>query len=188
MPTGPAVPACRPARLRWSQRHRGAAPRHWMGQRVPAPALTLRYPASSSLAPRWGWCSRYARPSCLLWMVRTPASRGACPQPSLGSSSRAPRKPEPLCDVPREPCLGLSPLCLSALVCAPSSVPALPVTGVLGLPFLSLGVAFSLLGIELCCPGPTSPRALSQLGSSPCRLGSPNPPLLFTSGSAASCL
>uniref|UniRef100_A0A663F507 DDHD domain-containing protein n=1 Tax=Aquila chrysaetos chrysaetos TaxID=223781 RepID=A0A663F507_AQUCH len=60
--------ACRPARPRWRQRHRGAAPRRWTGRRAPALASTLRYPASSSLAPRWGWCSRCARPSCPLWM------------------------------------------------------------------------------------------------------------------------
>ncbi|XP_062432126.1 membrane-associated phosphatidylinositol transfer protein 1 isoform X8 [Rhea pennata] len=48
--------AYRPASRHWRQRHHGAVAQRWMGLRAPAPALTLRYPASSSLALRWGWC------------------------------------------------------------------------------------------------------------------------------------
>lgn len=96
MPTVSAVPACRAVRPRWRQRHPEAVPWCWMGQRVPAPASNLRYPASSSSVPHWGWCSPCARPSCLLWMVRIPACR-ASPRPSLQAQLPelcSPNKPE----------------------------------------------------------------------------------------------
>ncbi|XP_072722027.1 membrane-associated phosphatidylinositol transfer protein 1 isoform X3 [Ciconia boyciana] len=41
--------ACRLARPRWRQRHRGAAPQQRTGRRVPAPASTLSGPAASRL-------------------------------------------------------------------------------------------------------------------------------------------
>lgn len=89
-PTGSAVAARSLAMPHWRQRHHGTVLQHRMGRRAPAPALTLRYPASSSSAPRWGWCSRCARPSCLLWMVRSLTGCSASPHASLWGSSPHP--------------------------------------------------------------------------------------------------